>query len=79
MVSTLNSGGHLRQFGLLNQDGEDRTLTYQSLYIKLNDKARFRDLNRLREMELLFLDDKNRLWPGFARPKNIKGGGRKGS
>jgi hypothetical protein len=30
-------------------------------------------------MELLFLDDKNRLWPGFARPKNIKAGGKKGS
>lgn len=52
---------------------------YQSLYLKLNDKTRFRDLNRLREMELLFLDDKNQLWPGFARPKHIKGGGKKGS
>jgi Fic family protein len=52
---------------------------YRSLYVKLNDKTRSRDLNRLREMELLFLDDKNQLWPGFARPKNIKTGGKKGS
>jgi hypothetical protein len=50
---------------------------YRSLYIKLNDKTRLRDMNVLREMELLFLDDKNRLWPGFARPKHIKTGGRK--
>ncbi|MCZ7655323.1 MAG: hypothetical protein M5R42_15185 [Rhodocyclaceae bacterium] len=52
---------------------------YQSLYLKLNDKTRLRDMNALREMELLFLDDQNRLWPSFARPKNIKAGGRKGS
>ena len=52
---------------------------YQSLYIKLNDKTRQRDLNRLREMELLFLDEKNQLWPGFSRTKNIKPLGRKGA
>lgn len=52
---------------------------YQSLYIKLNDKTRFRDLNRLREMELLFLDDANRLWPGMVRPANIKLVGRRGA
>lgn len=52
---------------------------YQSLYLKLNDKTRLRDMNALREMELLFLDEKNQLWPGFARPKNIKIGGKKGS
>lgn len=27
MAPTLNSGGHLRQFAAINQDGEDRTLT----------------------------------------------------
>lgn len=52
---------------------------YQSLYLKLNDKTRLRDMNALREMELLFLDEKNQLWPGFARLKNIKIGGKKGS
>ncbi len=41
---------------------------YSSLYIKLNDKTRQRDLRRLREMELLFLDSENRIWPGFIRP-----------
>jgi hypothetical protein len=50
---------------------------YESLYLKLNDKTRQRDLRRLREMELLYLDTDNRLWPGFAKPKNIKPLGRK--
>ena len=45
---------------------------YTSLYLKLNDKTRQRDLHRLREMELVFLDTNNALWPGFIRPKNIK-------
>lgn len=50
---------------------------YTSLYIKLNDKTRSRDLRRLREIELAFLDTDNALWPGFVTPKNIKplGGG----
>lgn len=45
---------------------------YTSLYLKRNDKTRQRDLKRLREMELVFLDTENRLWPGFIRPDNIK-------
>lgn len=45
---------------------------YASLYLKLNDKTRSRDLRRLREMELLHLDTDNRLWPGFVKPKNVK-------
>lgn len=45
---------------------------YTSLYLKRNDKTRRRDMNRLREMELVFLDTENRLWPGFIRPKNVK-------
>lgn len=50
---------------------------YASLYLKRNDKTRQRDLRRLREMELLFLDTGNALWPGFIRPKNIKPMGKK--
>lgn len=50
---------------------------YVSLYLKLNDKTRSRDLNRLREMELAFLDADNALWPGFITPKNIKAMGKK--
>ena len=50
---------------------------YVSLYLKLNDKTRQRDLHRLRDMELVFLDTDNILWPGFARPKNIKPLGKK--
>lgn len=52
---------------------------YTSLYLKLNDKTRSRDLHRLREMELAFLDTDNALWPGFITPKNIKPLGKKGS
>ena len=43
------------------------------------NKTRQRNLNRLREMELLFLDESNQLWPGLARPRNIKPVGRKGA
>ena len=45
---------------------------YASLYLKLNDKTRSRDLKKLRELELVFLDTDNRLWPGCIRPKNVK-------
>jgi len=45
---------------------------YASLYLKRNDKTRQRDLNKLRQMELLFLDKENRLWPGFTPPAQIK-------
>ena len=45
---------------------------YASLYLKLNDKTRSRDLKKLRELELVFLDTDNRLWPGCVRPQNIK-------
>jgi hypothetical protein len=43
---------------------------YTSLYLKLNDKTRQRDLHRLRELELAFLDTDNALWPGFVVPRN---------
>lgn len=45
---------------------------YASLYLRLNDKTRSRDLKKLRELELVFLDTDNRLWPGCVRPQNIK-------
>lgn len=45
---------------------------YASLYLKLNDKTRGRDLKKLRELELVFLDTDNLLWPGFVRPKKLK-------
>lgn len=45
---------------------------YLSLYLKLNDKTRQRDLKRLRECDLVFLDTENRLWPGCIRPSTIK-------
>lgn len=50
---------------------------YVSLYLKRNDKTRQRDLRGLREMELVFLDADNRLWPGFIRPPNVKPPGKR--
>ena len=45
---------------------------YASLYLKLNDKTRTRDLRGLRELELAWLDTDDALWPGFVVPRNIK-------
>lgn len=45
---------------------------YASLYLKLNLKTRQRDLRQLREMELVYLDTDNRLWPGFMKPRNAQ-------
>lgn len=50
---------------------------YLSLYLKRNDKTRQRDLRRLRELELLFLDSDDTLWPGFIVPRRIKPPGKK--
>jgi Fic family protein len=71
-----------RQYTILSQilgkglpqslDEVRRSPWYQSLYLKLNDKTRQRDMNRLREMRLVFLDTENRLWPGFVMPKDVK-------
>jgi len=40
---------------------------YVSLYLKLNDKTRSRDLKKLRDMGLVFLDNDHMLWPGAER------------
>ena len=45
---------------------------YASLYLKLNDKTRIRDLSKLRESGLVFVDTAKRLWPAGFRPKNGK-------
>lgn len=45
---------------------------YLSLYLQRNDKTKQRDLKRLRELELVFLDTDDRLWPGFIHPDNVK-------
>lgn len=59
-------------------DEIQRSPWYTSLYLKRNDKTRQRDLRRLREMELVYLDTNHQLWPGFVVPKNIKPLARKG-
>lgn len=53
--------------GPMPLDEVKRALWYVSLYLKLNDKTRSRDLKKLREMELVFLDSDNMLWPGTTR------------
>lgn len=72
---------NVRQYTILSQIlgkgplplGEIRQAPwYESLYLKRNDKTRQRDMHRLREMELVFLDTENRLWPGFIKPQNVK-------
>ena len=50
---------------------------YTSLYLKRNDKTRQRDLRHLRELELVFLNTDNTLWPGCFRPHNLKPLGKK--
>ena len=40
---------------------------YQSLYLKLTDKTRQRDLHRLRDLGLVTVDRQERLLPGFVR------------
>lgn len=50
---------------------------YLSLYLQRNDKTRQRDLRRLRELELLYLDSDDALWPGFIVPQRIKPLGKK--
>lgn len=67
---------HLLERGALPLDEIRRAPWYASLYIKLNDKTRQRDLHGLREAELVFLDTGNMLWPGCTKPTNIKPLGR---
>ena len=38
---------------------------YQSLYLKLNDKTRRRDLKQLQERDLIKMDKEGRILPGF--------------
>lgn len=41
---------------------------YRAMYEKKTDKTRQRDMRRLLDTRLIHQDDKNRLWPRFARP-----------
>jgi len=41
-----------------------RAVWYQALYDKLTDKTKQRDLNSLRDQQLVKIDHQNRLWPG---------------
>lgn len=41
---------------------------YQALYTTLTDKTKQRDLNQLKSLGLVNLDQNNRLWPGCVEP-----------
>lgn len=67
---------NVRQYTIVSQlmghgpmllDEVKRAPWYVSLYLKLNDKTRSRDLKKLRDMELVFLDNDNMLWLDAAR------------
>ncbi len=45
---------------------------YSSLYIKLSDKTRGRDIQQLREQNLIHLDTENKLYPGYMQPAAAK-------
>lgn len=70
---------NLRQYAILTQvmergkplqiDELRRAPWHAALYAKLGDKTKQRDLSGLREQELLYIDEKGLVWPGFARSK----------
>ncbi len=70
---------NLRQYAILTQvierdkpikiDELRRAPWFEALYARLGDKTKQRDLSRLREQELLFVDEKGIVWPGFVRGK----------
>jgi Fic family protein len=70
---------NLRQYAILTQvmergkplqiDDLRRAPWHEALYAKLGDKTKQRDLSRLREQELLYVDEKGLVWPGFTISK----------
>lgn len=70
---------NLRQYAILTQvmergkplqiDELRRAPWHEALYAKLGDKTKQRDLSRLREQELLYVDEKGLVWPGFLKSK----------
>jgi Fic family protein len=70
---------NLRQYAILTQvmergkpfqiDELRRAPWHEALYAKLGDKTKQRDLSGLRERELLVVDEKGLVWPGFVRTK----------
>lgn len=70
---------NLRQYVILTQvmervkplhiDELRRAPWHEGLYAKLGNKTRQRDLSRLLEQELLYVDEKGLVWPGFRRSK----------
>ena len=51
----------------LHIDELRRAPWHVALYAKLGDKTKQLDLSKLREQELLYVDEKGLVWPGFMR------------
>lgn len=68
---------NLRQYAILTQvmergkplqiDELRRAPWHEALYARLGDKTKQRDFSGLREQELLYIDEKGFVWPGFSR------------
>ena len=61
----------LQAGGAVPLDQMRRAPWYVSLYLKLNDKTRSRDLVKLRGLGLLRQDEQKRLWPGFDGGRSL--------
>jgi len=57
---------HLLEKGPTDYEVVRRSPWYESLYLKLNDKTRQRDLGKLRDLNYLRVDAKNRIGPAIA-------------
>lgn len=51
--------------GPINLADLRRAPWYRALYTRLTDKTKQRDIKKLRDSELIVIDKRNRLWPGF--------------
>lgn len=49
-----------------------RSPWYEALYLKRNDKTRQRDIKKLRDMEIIHIDSRNMVLPGFLRANHTE-------
>lgn len=68
IVSQILAAGHPVPLAELR-----RAPWYLALYAQRTDKTRQRDLRKLREQQLIYQDEENRLWPGFLSPVSSSG------
>lgn len=63
---------HLLARGPIAVDDLKKSPWYESLYLKRNDKTKQRDMRKLRDMGLVNMGGKNKIWPGFMQPSEDK-------